>query len=87
MREETTTLDRLAERLLAGEPVLAELHDAALHRIDDAGAEIPPAERAFLDEVRYAVPAIEEGPAGGGRRARARLLAAADAFRRSVRSA
>jgi len=80
-------LRRLAERLLAGEPVLAELYAEAMRRLDDEIDRVTPGERAFLDEVRFSCPAAEEGPAGARGRARERVVAAAERFTGGVREA
>ena len=76
----------LAERLLAGEPVLNELFAEALRRLDDEIDRVAPDERAFLDEVRFSCPAAEEGPPGARARARGRIVAAAEAFTGRVRT-
>ena len=80
-------IQRLAERLLASEPVLGELYAEALRRLDDELDRVAPDERAFLDEVRFSCPAAEEGPPGARARARARIVAAAEAFTGRVRAA
>ncbi|MBP1612392.1 MAG: hypothetical protein H6Q01_1055 [Acidobacteria bacterium] len=76
----------LAERLLAGEPVLGELFAEALRRLDDEIDRVAPDERAFLEEVRFSCPAAEEGPPGARARARGRIVAAAEAFTGRVRA-
>lgn len=75
------TLEQLAERLLTGEPVLAELFAESLRLIDDEAESLTPVERAFLDEVRFAYPELEEGHGKQAAcRAREGLLRAARAF-------
>jgi hypothetical protein len=78
---------RLAERLLAGEPVWSELHAEALRRLDEDLDRVARDEREFLEEVRFSCPAVEEGPPGARVAAREQLVAAAEAFTGRVRAA
>lgn len=73
-------ITRLAQRLVAGEAVLSDLYAEALLRLDDALDEIAPAERTFLDEIRFSVPAAEEGSPQARATALRRILAAAETF-------
>ncbi|MBP7148141.1 MAG: hypothetical protein KBD01_11385 [Acidobacteria bacterium] len=78
-------LDRvreLARRLETDENALGALYDQALLLLDEAG-ELDPGVRAFLDEVRFAWHALDEGELDGAGRRRVleRLHSAAAKFR------